>query len=533
MTNKAKEEAEQRNVALAAKCRSEHSFPPKLSAFDFYKSIGSPKFVVAPMVDQSELAWRVLSRRYNADLCYTPMFNAKLFAKEEKYRDEHWAGLKNGLGSGGPNDRPLIVQFCANDPEYLLQAALMVAPYCDAVDINLGCPQHIARRGHYGSFLMEDWPLISSLISTLHKHLPIPVTAKIRVFPEVEKTVAYAKMVVDAGAQMLVVHGRLREMKGHLTGVADWEKIRMVREAVGDRVPVFANGNILYHEDLERCMEKTGCVGVMSAEGNLYNPAIFAPGHLESWKLAEEYLTICDSIDTKLAYIRGHLFKIFRPSLVLHTDLRTELGLASTQEELWEITRKLKERLIQDAETSRNNGETFDGRVDDQGFPILPHWLAQPYFRQPMPDQSKKDAPQENSTETDMNATSTTATKRTADEATRNEDGVNSTSAPSGKVKKQKPKKVKVQANLCQSGQCLNTFGAKCVHHRCKSCCRLHQRETSAFDCEMHPIRSVVQEQAPKEDSIETVAASSVPIEMCVDTPEVVAFAVTSEVKSS
>lgn len=61
-------------------------------------------------VDQSELAWRILSRRYNSELCYTPMFNAKLFAKEEKYREEHWAGLNQGLGGGGPNDRPLVAQ---------------------------------------------------------------------------------------------------------------------------------------------------------------------------------------------------------------------------------------------------------------------------------------------------------------------------------------------------------------------------------------------------------------------------------------
>ncbi|KAG0069432.1 hypothetical protein BGZ89_002887 [Linnemannia elongata] len=517
-SEKVKEEVEQRNIVLAAKCRAEHTFPAeKLTSFDFYKSIGSPKYVVAPMVDQSELAWRILSRRYNADLCYTPMFNAKLFAKEEKYRDEHWAGLKDGLGGGGPNDRPLIVQFCANDPEYLLQAALMVAPYCDAVDINLGCPQHIARRGHYGSFLMEDWPLISSLISTLHKHLPIPVTAKIRVFPEAEKTVAYAKMVVDAGAQILVVHGRLREMKGHLTGVADWEKIRLVREAVGHRVPVIANGNILYHEDLARCMEKTGCHGVMSAEGNLYNPAIFTPELPQSWKLAEEYLTICDEHDTKLAYIRGHLFKIFRPSLVIHTDLRTELGMATTREELWTITRKLKERLIQEAETSRMEGESFEGRVDDQGFPILPHWVAQPYFRQPMPDQSKKEAGQEGASETDTTAT-TSGSKRTADEAAQGEDGESATTTtPSGKVKKIKPKKTKVQANLCQSGQCLNTFSAKCVHQRCKDCCRLHQRETSVFDCEPHAIRSMMQEQQPKGDSQETTVAITVDVSASAD----------------
>ncbi|KAG0259701.1 hypothetical protein BG011_002438 [Mortierella polycephala] len=489
MTKKT-EDAEVRNAAAAAKCRAEHAFGPKLSGWEFYKSIGSPKYIVAPMVDQSELAWRILSRRYSADLCYTPMFNAKLFAKEEKYREEHWAGLKDGLGGGGPNDRPLFTQFCANDPEYLLQAALMVAPYCDAVDINLGCPQHIARRGHYGSFLMEDWPLIASLISTLHKHLPIPVTAKIRVFPEAEKTVAYAKMVVEAGAQILVVHGRLREMKGHLTGVADWEKIRLVQEAVGHLVPVIANGNILYHEDVAECLAKTGCVGVMSAEGSLYNPAIFTPGHPESWKLAEEYLTICDELDTKIAYTRGHLFKIFRPSLSVHTELRTELGLANSRETMWDITRKLKVLLIEDQERSEQSGETFEGRKDEEGFSILPHWVTQPYFRQPMPPQ--QDQQKKNTESAEGEGEDSSAAKRSAEESGHRDDEESKTITTAvPKAKKVKNKKPKVMPSLCHDEKCQNTFSPTCIYKRCKACCRLHQRQIEQFDCPSHPIRSM------------------------------------------
>ena len=69
---------------------------------------------------------------------------------------------------GGPEDRPLIVQFCANNAEQLLTSAKALEAHCDAVDINLGCPQDIARRGHYGSYLQDDWDLIYELSALFH-----------------------------------------------------------------------------------------------------------------------------------------------------------------------------------------------------------------------------------------------------------------------------------------------------------------------------------------------------------------------------
>ena len=226
-------------------------------------------------------------------LAYTPMLHSRMFTETTKFRDHHFQPLRSGLANpskidldrsladlyldGHPKiDRPLFVQFCANDPDLLLQAARYVEPFCDAIDLNLGCPQGIARRGNYGAFLQEDWGLIYRLINKLHLNLNIPVTAKMRILESKEKTLEYAQMILSAGASLITVHGRHRDQKGHKTGLADWSVLRYLRERLPPETVIFANGNILQHGHIYRCLEETHADGVMSAEGNLYDPAIFA-----------------------------------------------------------------------------------------------------------------------------------------------------------------------------------------------------------------------------------------------------------------
>ena len=75
----------------------------KLGGYDFYRTtLKSPRFIVAPMVDQSETAWRMLCRRYKADLCYTPMYHSRVLAADGKYRQE--------CAAIPPEDRPVIAQ---------------------------------------------------------------------------------------------------------------------------------------------------------------------------------------------------------------------------------------------------------------------------------------------------------------------------------------------------------------------------------------------------------------------------------------
>ena len=142
-------------------------------------------------------------------------------------------------------------------------------------------------------------------------------------------------------------------------GLADWDKIRAVKQAVS--VPVFANGNILYHSDIDRCLEATGADAVMSAEGNLYNPTLFAPNrpgliaydsglHLPHADLAFEYLQIVKELKTKtsLSAVKGHLFKLMRPGLARELVLRERLGKIKGDnpvDEYLEVVREMKRRM--------------------------------------------------------------------------------------------------------------------------------------------------------------------------------------------
>jgi len=267
------------------------------------------------MVDQSELAYRMLCRNYGAQLCYTPMLHSKIFLADKSYQKKYF--------TTSPEDRPLVAQFCANDPAILLAAAKLVEGSCDAIDINLGCPQRIARRGYYGAFLMNNLPLVYTLVKTLHENLSVPVFCKIRIFPEWEKTLEYAKMIERAGCQLLTIHSRTKEMKGIYTGLANWDIVKRLKKELS--IPVISNGNIQFFDDIGQCIETTGADGVMSADAILKNPALFCGVKQDPFKLTYEYLDMCEKYTTPLLWVKDHLVKLLLDFIPNHLDWRDSM----------------------------------------------------------------------------------------------------------------------------------------------------------------------------------------------------------------
>ncbi|XP_062937416.1 tRNA-dihydrouridine(16/17) synthase [NAD(P)(+)]-like isoform X2 [Cynocephalus volans] len=390
---------------------------PKLHGFEFWScTLQRARHVVAPMVDQSELAWRLLSRRHGAHLCYTPMLHAQVFVRDANYRKE------NLYCEACPEDRPLIVQFCANDPEVFVQAALLAQDYCDAVDLNLGCPQMIAKRGHYGAFLQEEWDLLQRMILLAHEKLSVPITCKIRVFPEIDKT---------------------------------------VRKAVA--IPVFANGNIQCLQDVERCIQATGVQGVMSAEGILHNPALFEGRSPAVWELAEEYLDIVRQHPCPLSCVRAHLFKLWHHTLQVHQQLREELAKAKTLEGIAAVSQELKLRCQE--EMAQQEGEKPAG-----GLPFF-HWICQPYVR-PGPREGSKE-------------NGSARSKRALEEEEGGADVLSKNKQKKQLRNPHKTFDPSLKPKYAKCDQCGNPKGNRCVFNLCRGCCKKRAfRETA--DCPGH-----------------------------------------------
>ncbi|KAL5714014.1 tRNA-dihydrouridine(16/17) synthase [NAD(P)(+)] [Ranunculus cassubicifolius] len=339
------------NQLSLSKSSDSHTASHIERAWAHWKKLGEPKLIVAPMVDNSELPFRMLCRKYGAQAAYTPMLHGRIFSENAKYRTQEFTTCQE--------DRPLFVQFCANDPDILLEAARYVESHCDYVDINLGCPQRIARRGNYGAFLMDNLPVVKSLVENLAQNLDVPVSCKIRIFPSLQDTITYAKMLETAGCSLLAVHGRTRDEKDGKKFRADWSAIKQVKSAL--KIPVLANGNIRHMDDVSSCLEETGVDGVLSAESLLENPALFAGFKTPEWveneeegidgslldqaDLVVEYLKLCEKYPVPWRMIRSHIHQMLGNWFKIHPEVREDFNKQNilTFEFLYDIVKRLKE----------------------------------------------------------------------------------------------------------------------------------------------------------------------------------------------
>lgn len=218
------------------------------------------------MVRYSKLSFRSLVRKYNCDVCFTPMIVASDFIQSTKARDSEF--------TTNQHDRPLIVQFAANNAQTLADAACIVAPFSDGVDLNCGCPQRWAMSAGYGACLINKPELVKDMVTHVRNQVNNPnytVSIKIRIHKDLRQTVDLCQKAESAGVSWITVHGRTAEERHQ---PVHYDAIKTVKDSVS--LPVIANGDIKYLRDVQSTYQLTGVDGVMVARGLLANPAMFA-----------------------------------------------------------------------------------------------------------------------------------------------------------------------------------------------------------------------------------------------------------------
>lgn len=224
-------------------------------------------------------------------------------------------------------------------------------------------------------------------------------------------------------------------------------------------IPVFANGNVQCLSDAFNCLEETGVDGVMSAEGVLYNPALFSGIHPDSSIIAQEYLNLVDQYPCAVSIVRGHLFKMYHVLLTIEEnfDLRDMLAKANTYENFRKFVLKMKERYPCDSYPPWTMST----------FPILPN-LCQPHYRTPpsatKPNENDDSKKRKSCLDTDQELSTRTKKKLSSGKL-----------KPEGLLKN--PGR---RLPLCIL--CPNPKGTKCKYDLCKACCKL-KTIAEVLDC--------------------------------------------------
>lgn len=239
---------------------------------------------LAPMANVTNLAFRMLCKKYGAALTYSEMISANAVVRQGEKT------MQRGLTC--EDEQPFCIQIFGNSPDTMTPAALVLEEtYRPAIiDVNMGCPAPLIVRQECGSALLNSPSLVHDIVTTLVDNISTPISAKIRVFDDMEKTLEIARTIEDAGACAITVHGRTRAQM--YSGTSNLEYAKAIKKELS--IPVIANGDIKDGESAKHALEYTGCDGLMVGRAAIGHPFIFREisHYLENGELFEfDYCT--------------------------------------------------------------------------------------------------------------------------------------------------------------------------------------------------------------------------------------------------
>lgn len=266
---------------------------------------------VAPMAGMTDSAFRRLVKRQGGcGLVVTEMVSSE--------------GLVRGIdrtlvyAEYTTEERPVSIQIFGGDPDKMSEAARIVEGMgADIVDINMGCPVPKIARHNAGCSLMREPEHAAAVVAAMTKAVRIPVTVKMRAgWNDANRNApTLAKMVEDAGAAAVTVHGRTAEQS--YSGSADWNLVVQVADALS--IPVFGSGDCVTPEQVVEKLQ-SGVDGVLVGRGVLRNP----------WILAQAADLLAGRAPRAISLQERGAFLLEYIELLLHERLREPEGFRRT-----------------------------------------------------------------------------------------------------------------------------------------------------------------------------------------------------------
>ena len=249
---------------------------------------------LAPMAGVTDLAYRLICKKWGAGLVYSEMVSAKAM----HYNDKKTFSLMQTDSA----ESPLVVQIFGHEPDIMAEAAKKVEDMgFDILDINMGCPAPKVANSGDGSSLLKDFDLVGKIVNAVSKAVSIPVTCKIRCgVKDFLDVTELAHIIEQNGAAAIAVHGRTAAM--YYSGLADRSRIAEVKRAVS--IPVIANGDVTTAEDAVSMLAETGCDALMIGRGAQGNPFIFR--QIEEY-MRDGFVTTNPSYAERLGVLKEHI----------------------------------------------------------------------------------------------------------------------------------------------------------------------------------------------------------------------------------
>lgn len=294
------------------------------------------RLILAPMAGISDLPFRMLCRKFGAELTFVEMINVRSIG--------HKSRRTRSMLSTSPKDKPLGLQLLGSEEPYIRKALQVLKEYkFDILDFNAACPaKKVVRRGE-GASLMKDPKKLSKLLKLVVKSSKVPVTVKIRSGWDKDSVNAreVALYAQDAGVAGVFVHGRTK-VQGY-GGSVDYKSIREVKKAL--KIPVIASGDIFSAALIDKMLDETGADGVAVARGALGNPWIFEdrkPDKKEVVTIMTEHLNSCVDFygEKRGVIIWRKFFGWYTKGFRKVRPLREKSSRAKTRDEMLGIIRE-------------------------------------------------------------------------------------------------------------------------------------------------------------------------------------------------